>query len=212
MFDFSFIDLDDTLFKTFLFKEDIFNCFARCGVTLDDYKKTYAQAVFGPMVGYFDYTFKKHADILRDLGYQIPDTTIIELDGLLKKNYNFEEAEDFVVAIKKISKKMILLTAGERGLQNKKISGSGLAKYFDVVEIIEGGKSQKIFELADSASKILFVNDNVQENIQIKKDLPNIILVGTKHRVRWPEDDYATSEIPYFDSLTEVKDYVAKFI
>lgn len=212
MFDFSFIDLDDTLFKTYLFKEDIYNCFARCGVSLEDYKKTYSQAVFGPVVGYFDYTFKKHADILRDLGYQIPDSTIVELNKLLEKNYNFEDAESFLVEIKKISRKMILLTAGEQQLQEKKIAGSGLAKYFDIIEIIEGGKSQKILELADSASKILFVNDNIQENIKIKQDLPGIILVGTKHKVRWVEDDYETSNLPYFDTLTEVKNYVAKFV
>jgi FMN phosphatase YigB (HAD superfamily) len=212
MFDFSFIDLDDTLFKTYLFKEDIYNCFARCGVSREDYKKTYSQAVFGPVVGYFDYTFKKHADILRDLGYQIPDSTIVELNKLLEKNYNFEDAENFLIEIKKISRQMILLTAGEQKLQEKKIAGSGLAKYFDGIEIIEGGKSQKIFELADSASKILFVNDNMQENIQTKKDLPDIILVGTKHKVRWTEDNYEASNLPYFDTLSEVKDYVARFI
>jgi len=212
MFDFSFIDFDDTLFKTYLFKEDIFSCFARCGVSRQDYKVTYKQAVFGPVVGYFDYTFKKHADILREIGYQIPDQTIVELEGLLKNNYNFSDAEEFLVEIKKISKKMILLTAGERTLQEKKIMASGLVKYFDSVEIIDGGKSQKIFEIADSASKILFVNDNMQENNQIKKDLPDIILVGTKHKVSWPEDDYEKSDLAYFDNLIEIKNYVAKFI
>ena len=210
MFDYSFIDLDDTLFNTYMFKEDILECFARCGVTKEDYYDSYRQAVFGPVEGYFDYTFKKHADILRNLNYQIPDSTIDDLNNLLKKNYNDSQAEQFLLGIKKISHKLILLTAGEPELQKKKIDSTGLAKYFDQIEIIDGGKSQKIVAVAGQANKILFVNDNFKENIQLKHDLPYVLVIAKKHKVLWKEDNYQSIDLPYFDSLIEIKDYATR--
>ncbi len=211
MFDYSFIDLDDTLYNTYLLKEDIFNCFAKCQVTREDYLVSYSQAVFGPVVGYFDYTFKKHADILRNLNYEISDSTIEELNNLLNKNYNDVQAEQFLLDLKKISNKIILLTAGKQDFQQKKIDSTGLAKYFDQIIIIDGGKSQKILDVAGQTKKILFVNDNLKENIQIKQDLPYVVVVAKKHRVLWKEDDYKmNNNLPYFDSLIEIKDYAVR--
>jgi len=212
MFDFSFIDLDDTIFNTYLFKKDIFDCFFKCGVSAEDQAVSYKKAVFGPMVGYFDYNFKKHADILREMGYQIPDSTVDELNNLLKKDYNDPQAEHFLLDIKKISKKIILLTAGEKTMQENKIASTKLAKYFDAVEIIDGGKTQKILDIIGQDKKILFVNDNLKENIQIKKDLPYVLVVAKKHRDKWDEDDYEKSALPYFVNLSEITDYVLKFV
>lgn len=213
MFEFSFIDFDDTLFNTYLFKEDMFGCFARCGVSREDYAITYRQAVFGPLVGYFDYSFKKQADILREMGYQVPDSTIDELNSLFNNNYVDPEAIKFLQDMKKISRQMILLTAGLRSFQEKKIASTGLAKYFDKVPvIIDGGKTQKILDVAGQEQKILFINDNLQENAQIKNDLPYILVVAKKHHDKWDEDDYEKSMLPYFDTLNEITDYVAKLV
>lgn len=211
MFDYSFVDLDDTLYNTYLLKEDIFSFFSACGVTREDYLKSYSQAVFGPVVGYFDYTFKKHADILRDLNYEIPDSTVEELNNLLNKNYNDSQAEQFLLDLKKISHKIILLTAGQQNFQQKKIDSTRFAKYFDQTIIIDGGKSQKILDVAGQANKILFVNDNLKENIQIKQDLPYVVVVAKKHKVPWKEDNYKiNNDLPYFDSLIEIKDYAVR--
>lgn len=207
MFDYSFVDLDDTLFNTYLFKEDMFGCFAHCGVTAEDYYSSYRQAVFGPVEGYFDYTFKKHADILRDVGYQISDSTIDELNNLFNKNYNDSQAVEFLLSLKKISHRLILLTAGEQSMQTRKMNSTGLAKYFDQVVIIDGGKSQKIVDIAGQADKILFVNDNLKENKQIKQNLPYVLVLAKKHKVLWKEDNYQDIDLPYFDSLIEIKDY-----
>lgn len=208
MFDYSFIDLDDTLFNTHLFKKDIFGCFAKYGVNAEAFGISYKQAVFGPMIGYFDYTFKKHADILREMNYEIPDRIVDELEDLFKKNYNDFQAEQFLVDIKKVSGKMILLTAGEKNIQEKKIASTGLAKYFDAIEIIDGGKTQKILDIAGQDKKILFINDNLTENIQIKNDLSSVLIVAKKHRDKWDGDDYEKNNLPCFNTLNEIKDYV----
>ncbi|EKD42885.1 MAG: hypothetical protein ACD_72C00545G0002 [uncultured bacterium] len=211
MFDFSFIDLDDTLYNTYILKEDIFKCFSKCGVTRDAYKQSYNEAVFGPVVGYFDYTFKKHADILRDMNYEIPDSTVEDLNNLTNKNYNDFQAERFLIDIKKISNKLILLTAGKKEFQQKKINSTGLDKYFDEIAIIDGGKSQKIVDIVGQSKKILFVNDNLSENIKIKEDLPYVLVVAKKHKVLWDDDDYQNNnDLPFFDSLIEIKDYAVR--
>ena len=212
MFQYGFIDFDDTLFKTYVFKEDIFGCFARCGVTREDYAKTYKQAVFGPVEGYFDYTFEKHADILRELGYQILDNTINELNDLLKNDYNDDQTVKFLLDCRKFTDKLILLTAGEPKLQQKKIDASGLAKYFDQIIIIDGGKSQKITDVVGSAKKIYYINDNIKENIEIKNNLPNILIVALKHRKLWEGDNYEKMNLPYFDTLEEIKNYVEQSV
>lgn len=212
MFDYSFIDLDDTLFSTYIFKKDIFGCFAMCGVTPEDYQTTYKQAVFGPVVGYFDYTFKKHADILREMGYEIPDQTVDDLNNLFKKDYKDSQAEEFLVTLKKVSNKLILLTAGDKNMQQKKIDSTGLAKYFDEVVIIDGGKGPKIIDIAGEAEKVLFVNDNLIENLQIKNELPKVLVVAKKNPTLWTEEDYQTAGMPYFHTLNEIKDYVSRSI
>lgn len=213
MFEFSFIDFDDTIFNTYLFKEDVFGCFSRCGVSRKDYNSSYRQAVFGPVVGYFDYTFQKHADILREIGYQIPDSTTAELNGLFNNNYVDPEAVKFLQDMKKISRRMILLTAGFRSFQEKKIASTGLAKYFDRVPvIIDGGKTQKILDVVGKEQKIVFINDNLQENAQIKNDLPYVLVVAKKHHDKWVEDDYKKSMLPYFDTLNEITNYVTKLV
>lgn len=213
MFDYSFVDLDDTLFHTYMFKEDMFGCFARCGVSREDYLSSYRKAVFGPLEGYFDYTFEKHANILKELGYIIPDSTIDELNNLLKKNYNDPEAKDFLLGLKKISSKLVLLTAGERKMQQNKINSTGLEKYFDQVVIIDGGKSQAIVDVAGQAKNILFVNDNLKENIEIKNNLPYVMVLAKKHKVLWDNDDYKINkDLPFFDSLIEIKNYAARFV
>ncbi len=213
MFDYSFVDLDDTLYNTYLLKEDIFKCFANCGVTKEDYRLSYNKAVFGPVVGYFDYTFKKHADILREMNYEVPDSVVKELENLVNKNYNDSQAEQFVLELKKTSNKVILLTAGKKELQQKKINSTGLNKYFDQIVIIDGGKSQAIIDIAGQSKKILFINDNLKENIEIKKNLPYVLVLAKKHQVLWEDDDYKKSEVlPYFDSLIEIKDYATRSI
>jgi len=213
MFDFAFVDLDDTLYNTYLLKEDIFGCFADCGVTKEDYRLSYNKAVFGPVIGYFDYTFKKHADILREMNYSVPDSTVEKLNNLVKKNYNDINAEQFILDLKKISQKVILLTAGKKDFQQQKIDSTGLEKYFDQVVIIDGGKSQAIVDVAGQSQKILFINDNLKENIEIKKNLPYVLVLAKKHKALWEDDDYKKSEeLPYFDSLTEIRDYAIKFI
>jgi len=163
------------------------------------------------VVGYFDYTFKKHADILRDMNYEIPDSTVDDLNNLTNKNYNDFQAERFLIDIKKISNKLILLTAGKKEFQQKKINSTGLDKYFDEIVIIDGGKSQKIVDIAGQSNKILFVNDNLSENLKIKEDLPYVLVVAKKHKVLWDDDDYQNNnDLPFFDSLIEIKDYAIR--
>ena len=84
-------------------------------------------------------------------------------------------------------------------------------KYFDEIVIIDGGKSQKIVDIAGQSNKILFVNDNLSENIKIKEDLPYVLVVAKKHKVLWDDDDYQNNnDLPFFDSLIEIKDYAIR--
>jgi len=61
------------------------------------------------------------------------------------------------------------------------------------------------------SKKILFVNDNLSENIKIKEDLTYVLVVAKKHKVLWDDDDYQNNnDLPFFDSLIEIKDYAVR--
>lgn len=209
-FDYIFVDLDDTLFQTCRFKEDIFKIFYSYGVSRDDCAATYKQAVFGPMEGYFCYTFQKHADLIREKGYQIPDETVNRLNGLLDNNYLETDTEFFLSGLKKLGGQLVLQTAGEKHLQQKKIDVADLTKYFDRVDIIDGGKIEHILSVAHQARAVLFINDNLQENVKIKVELPDVLVIAKQHKILWAGDDYSRYPLPYFETLTEILNYVSE--
>jgi len=211
MFDYSFIDLDNTLYDTVELEGDMVAIFKKYGVRRRDYDSTFYRSLCTVSPDQYDYSFKEQVQFLRELDYDLPDAIINELDALLIPGYLFTDAYDFVNFIKTISKKTILLTAGDKEFQEQKISGCGAGDWFDEVVIIPGGKEKYLQEHCNN-NKILFINDNLRENISVSKNVSCaqvVIKFSAKH---YHEEEVKKTNLPYFKNLLEIKNYVSEFI
>ena len=81
MFDYIFVDLDDTIFDTAKFKADIYKSLSVFDVKEVDFKIAYKNAAELPRFGYYDYTFERQVEALREMGYVLEDKIIISLNN-----------------------------------------------------------------------------------------------------------------------------------
>ncbi|HRY36757.1 MAG TPA: HAD family hydrolase [Candidatus Magasanikbacteria bacterium] len=209
MFDFIFVDLDDTIFDTRRFKADIFGVLSDFGVKEKDFNLAYKNAAELPKFGYYDYTFERQLEALREMGYTLGNEITIQLNDLFNINYKKVGAEDFLKSLQCIGKKIILLTAGNHFFQDKKIKNINLTTYFDRVEIIDGGKDDIVGE-AVKKGKVLFINDNLEENKMIKENFLEAKVLSIMNETYWTEEEYKKEKLDYFESLEEIKKYLEK--
>ena len=100
MFNFAFVDWDDTIYNTVAFKADIFGIFAKHGASEEDIIETFRRSLCTVAPHQYDYTFEEHTQFLRDLGYELPNTVEEELNALFYKDYLFSDAKDFLQFLK----------------------------------------------------------------------------------------------------------------
>ena len=209
MFDYIFVDLDDTIFDTRQFKADIYKILSVFDVKEDSFKIAYKNAAELSNFGYYNYTFEKQLESLREMGYILEDKIIISLNDLFNNDYKKDGAEDFLKSLQCIGKKIILLTAGNHFFQDKKIKNLDLTKYFDRVEIVDGGKDDVVGE-AVKKGKVLFINDNLEENKMMKEKLSQVEVLSIVNETYWTEEEYKKAGLIYFQNLAETKVYLEK--
>lgn len=210
-FDYSFLDVDYTIFDTRKFGDDIWAIFSSQGVSRKDYEETYRESLCTVSREEFDYNFQEHVDFLRKRGYKLEQNIVDELNNLMKKNYLFPDSIDFIKFLKKNSQKVILLTAGDLKFQEEKIKQSGIVELFDEVVIRNGHKDEYIRPFTEKDYKILFVNDSWRENTKLRKEFPNLLIVGVDGPHGQCDNDGAAQNLIYLPSLTDIKNYVIKF-
>ncbi len=207
MFNYSFIDWDNTLYDTVALQADIFGIFSKFGATENHIKETFQRSLCTVSPHQYDYTFEEHAQFLRELGYNIPSIVEDELNALFLKDYLFSDTVLFLDFLKKISKNLILLSAGDEKFQLNKIKNSKIYKNFNEVVIVSGGKENYLLNRCKN-EKIFFVNDNLRENASVKNTLPSVVLITKLNTTRYSEEDAKQIKVPYFSTLTQIKQYV----
>lgn len=204
-----FVDLDDTLYNTRKLKDDIYKIFEPTGISKEDFILAYRQAAELSMLGYYNYTFPKQVSVVRARGFDVNEDKLVpKLDNLLAQNYVLPGAENFLISLKNICTKLVLLTAGNIEFQAKKIEASNIKSYFDEVVQIEGGKDLVLAPFMKAKENILFINDNLDENKMIKNKYPTLTVFSMLNLSYWTEDDYLESKIPYFKNFEEIKKYL----
>jgi FMN phosphatase YigB (HAD superfamily) len=207
MFNYSFIDLDATIFETALFIQDAKKIFLSHNVKDSDFENSLSKAVYGENGNFYNYNFENHVGVLSKEGYNLPTAIITDLNKLFKKNYQAKDVEKFLKFIKKISHKTILLSIGDVDLQKRKISSAQVENFFDEIYIIHEKKEDLLKQKNLNQENFLFINDNVKENSLIKEKFPNALIVA-RLNPRKEEVEYRASGIPYFKTLIEIKQYV----
>lgn len=204
------IDFDNTLFNTKLLVERIMQVFKDGGVDEIETLRSYRLSCYGEHGNNFGYSFANHLKVLSQDKY---DTKLVEdnLNNLLNFNdYNFDGVEEFLSFCRQQTDLMVLLTLGDDQFQRQKLANSGLEKFFDKI-IIDNlcQKEKHVAQIADNKTPFYFINDNLLENKKIKNTLPNLDVVSKINLKKFSMQEYMDSQLPYFNTLTEIKNYVA---
>jgi len=203
-------DLDHTLFKSSIFKDDIFAVFVQSGALLEDVVRTYK--IYRDEVG-GAYDFVAHADILKKASQEFKrEDAVRGWEELLQSDFNqYVDREVFEVmdSLKKAGAKIVLLTKGHPDLQIHKIKKSGLDVFFDEVIICQGSKLPSLVKIQPQAGD-WFVNDTWKEVVEVRKEYPNLNYLLLKIDDNWQVQDQAEIDVPMLASTTELLDYIKK--
>lgn len=176
-------DFDNTLFSAKKFVENLIEEFKKIGVD----EKLFSE------------TFQESKD---ELGYN-PERQfeLISKEGIDRKELEgrFEKVirrareflyPDVLPTLENLKKEneLILLTYGNENIQRRKIDNTGIATYF--TKIIITSKVEKVSEIRKLEGKLIFVEDNPNALIEVKKSIPNVITV----RINREEGKYASQE------------------
>lgn len=107
---------------------------------------------------------------------------------------------------------MILLSLGDPEFQELKVKSSGIHKLFDRMFMVKDSKEAVLHHLFESVEpqKVWFINDKVHETQRLLDVFPYMRCV-LKVPAHIDRQKYSESNLPYFDSLTEIHAYVTRF-
>ena len=204
------VDFDYTLYRTDLLVRDMKEVLRAYGVGEEDFASSYNKSLQWDGAGYgFAYSFVKHIDILHHLGFVIPaEAAVKKLQTCVKKEYLFPDAIPFLQFLKSLGERVILLTAGDQNFQAMKIAATDIAQDVDEAVYRPGNKENFIREVLATGEQVVFINDNSKENAIIKKKFPDVKVIGKINSFKYDKEDLAENDIPYFSSLSEIKDYI----
>ena len=208
------IDLDDTLLDTQSFKQARISALAPIGVSEDQYKKSYTQA-YANVTGANIYNDTAHAKVLAEYGFaeeviqkRLEDTTA------KLKTFLFPDTIDFLEFLQAKKQLLVLLSLGEKQFQENKIQHIEIGLYFNEIFTVDSTKEVilgKIIEKYKHESQFWFINDKPKETVRAVSMFPQLQPV-LKISPIFTEDEYSVTRLPYFKTLTEIKQYVEQQI
>ena len=205
------VDFDHTLFQTKNFVDAIIKVFSNYGVSEEDFRQAYKKSIkdWEDVCG-FGYTFEKNIDELKKMGHDLDVEKLLqELKELIKKEYLFFDAIDFLEHFKK--EKMVLMTAGDKDFQRLKVETVEIEKYFVQTFYLENGKAKYLKDNIKSSERIFFVNDNLVENKAVHELNPEIVIITKINLNKYAVGDAKEAGFPYFETLTEIKEYIENY-
>lgn len=166
-------DLDDTLIDNVKLKSNLAKILQ---MSLKDFKAS--------RLKYFSresdlYCPIRHVEFLccnREVTEQQKQKYINKIENMAKeiRNFLFPEVKSILNQLKKEKNYLILLTHGDLTWQKLKVKSLPIKKYFNKIIITDKDKADVLNFLKEEEKKIVFINDNAKENINIRKKLPNI--------------------------------------
>ncbi|MDP1619681.1 MAG: HAD family hydrolase [Candidatus Moranbacteria bacterium] len=201
-------DLDHTLFKAALFKEDLFDILVKNGASREDVLETY-KVYRDKVKGAYD--FVAHADILdgNAAGFKKAGA-VREWEDFLRGDFTrYVDREVFEVleGFKNKGFELILLTRGHPDLQSHKIKKSGLDVFFDEIHICQGGKLPELEKIKPQAGDWL-VNDTWKEAVEARQEYPELNQLLLKIDDNWQLQNRAEIDIPMLSSVGELPEHI----
>ena len=208
------IDFDDTLFNTRPgFRDARAAALAPLGISDELYQKTYHVARNNEN-GQVWYNNRRHAQVLALEGFD-EEKVFAAFESTTHperlKEFLFPDTIWFLEKLKAFNEPMILLSLGEEEFQYQKVKALDLEKYFDRVFMVDKTKIQVLGELLKNVSdkNVWFINDKVPETIEVARRFSQLKIV-MKKSPPFLQAEYEATDLPYFTTLTEIYEYIAK--
>ncbi len=203
------IDFDDTLINTNAQKHERLRLLKEVGVSEELFWETYQKArmnEFGQVV----YSHRRHAQILKEFGFDEEKIfSLSESITLRSKEFLFTDAVHFLESVKKTGQPMILLSLGDPEAQERRVKKTEIETFFDRIFFVNDTKVHVVKQLLDhhKPEKVWFINDKVKETLDVVASCPQVTAV-LRQTPNISVEEYEASGLPYFQTLSEILDYV----
>ena len=167
-----FLDFDDVVFNTQDFVKDYKKIFRSFGIS----EKLFYKHYYGYPVEKKGRLLKYNPDEhLKYIGKEIGEETV----GLKKEisrfvnntsKYIFEDTPHFLKSFPK--RELFLLSYGRTEFQEKKIKGSGIAKYFSKIIVGDKVKSEMVKGFIEKNDDCYFLEDRVMQISDVERNFP----------------------------------------
>lgn len=203
------VDFDDTLINTNAQKLARLELLKEIGVSEELYWKTYNMARVNE-IGQVVYSHNRHAQILKGFGFDEEKVmTLSQSVSDRSKEFLFKDAVEFLEKIKKLGQPLILLSLGDPLIQEQRVNGAGIHRYFDRVFFVNDTKVHVVQEILEhhKPEKVWFINDKVKETLTVFSACPTLTPV-LRQTPNISVEEYEASGLPFFQTLTEILHYV----
>ena len=126
------------------------------------------------------------------------------------KEFLFPEAVSFLEFLKETNQPLILLSLGEANWQKTKIDITGIGRFFDLVCITADAKEEAVGKILNDfkmKKDIWFINDKIEETKKVIQEFPHLKPI-LKMSPKFSVEEYESSLMPYFSTLTLIQQYV----
>jgi len=163
-------DFDYTLFNPEKLRQDIAKIFPERNFS-DDYQKYFKDKKISFSLNEYRAKLREESGLTEN---QL-DQRMVAAEKLLKNSdkYLFPEALSLLEYYRRQGDRLVLLTFGNKSFQEMKVDNLGIKDLFDEVCFVEDEKKvHSIIEsLKDSGEKILIINDNAKESLEMMRKL-----------------------------------------
>ena len=163
-------DFDYTLFNPEKLRQDIAKIFPERNFS-DDYQKYFKDKKISFSLNEYRAKLREESGLTEN---QL-DQRMAAVEKLLKNSdkYLFPEALSLLEYYRRQGDRLVLLTFGNKSFQEMKVDNLGIKDLFDEVYFMEDEKKvHSIIEsLKDSGEKILIINDNAKESLEMMRKL-----------------------------------------
>lgn len=206
-----FLDFDDTVFNTRSFRDDLKKVFVLCGVSEEDFHKSYQEVKEKNAQNdiIMTYDFDRHLQYLEERYDINPQCLVDHVDELVSRSreYIFSDVLDFLLWAKAQEANVFLISYGTSSFQEKKVIHSRIETLFSQSVVGDENKGEVVSRLLEKLPQesSFFVDDRVLYNREVKKKNPQvktILLKRPEARYNDERDDMCDFEAR---DLEEVK-------
>ena len=196
------------------FRSERVKSLERLGVPQELYDKTRQHAHDG-VKGEGVYQNRLHARAIAAFGFdeeKVYQALMVTLEPEKIKKCLYSDTIDFLEKLKNFNQKRILLSFGSPEFQKQKIKALDLEKYFDQVILTNEPKEIKLKKILSEIDErpVWFINDRIVENIEASKFKEVRVLQTIFPFVS--KEKYVETGLPYFETLTEIYDFITSSI